>query len=331
VLDASRRGADLTRQLLSISKKQFIEQETVEINQSIKDLNKMMTRLVEEDISIRLDFSDTDIHIVADKGQLDQLLINLIVNARDAINDRNSREHRIISIKTGIFEVNDENFNNWFVSRTGSYMILEVADTGMGMDEETASRIFEPFFTTKDTDRGTGLGLATVYGIVKQHNGCIVVDSTQGEGTVFRILWPLATEIMESDSFSEESSELIGGKETILLVEDDPAVLESVSESLKMVGYRIIKAENAKEALKKMKTHAHVDLVMSDNKMPGMSGMELIHLLKDTYPGLKAILSSGYTDILPEAMKDEESGFTFIQKPYTIKEVIDTINGLFEN
>jgi len=331
ILKASERGAGLTKQLLAVSKTQFIKPENIEVNAMIRDMYKMMLRLVEEDIKMELNLHESPIYIKADKSQIDQLIMNLVVNARDAINEKESSlsNNKFIKLKTSTMLIDENNTKDWFINENGEYLLIEITDSGKGMSKETCSRIFEPFFTTKGFEKGTGLGLATVYGIIRQNNGCIKVDSQLNMGTVFKILWPLVhngvTNIAEEDS----PSEIRGGKETILIAEDDPSVLESLSESLKIIGYNVIKAKDGHVALEKFAEEKQIDLIISDNKMPGINGKDLIERLKKNHPDLKAILTSGYTDSSPQTLKMIDK-FVFVQKPYTIKEIIDIIHELLD-
>jgi len=292
----------------------------------------MLRRLIGEDINIETFLPDDPHRVKADPGQLEQILINLIVNARDAINERTDiASQKKITIETNSTYLDDEYAAGHPEIKSGSYVVLSVSDTGMGMDEEVKNKIFEPFFTTKETGRGTGLGLATVFGIVKQNNGHIDVYSEPGKGTTFKIYWP-ATDGNASDQQRTKVNSLpLRGNETALIVEDDKAVKEFACRVLNEYGYNTICASNGEQALNLLKeTTEKIDLVITDLIMPKMSGKELAEKLISLSPNIKILFASGYTDnhIVHSGVLEE--GINFIQKPYSAKALVGKVRQVLD-
>lgn len=332
VESAGQRATNLTRQLLAFSRKQIFEPKIIDINLLISDLDKMLRRLIGEDINIETFLPDDPHRVKADPGQLEQILINLIVNARDAINERTDiASQKKITIETNSTYLDDEYAAGHPEIKSGSYVVLSVSDTGMGMDEEVKNKIFEPFFTTKETGRGTGLGLATVFGIVKQNNGHIDVYSEPGKGTTFKIYWP-ATDGNASDQQRTKVNSLpLRGNETALIVEDDKAVKEFACRVLNEYGYNTICASNGEQALNLLKeTTEKIDLVITDLIMPKMSGKELAEKLISLSPNIKILFASGYTDnhIVHSGVLEE--GINFIQKPYSAKALVGKVRQVLD-
>ncbi|HEX6066975.1 MAG TPA: ATP-binding protein, partial [Longimicrobiales bacterium] len=322
---AAERASALTRQLLAFSRKQVVHPRPLDLNVLLRDIEKMLQRLIGEDLTIATLPSAEPARIVADPTQIEQVLMNLVVNARDAMPRGGS-----ITIETRIIDVDDVP-QSPVRSTTGHGVLLIVSDNGIGMDAETVSRIFEPFFTTKDPGKGTGLGLSTVYGIVQQAGGHIVCDSHAGAGTTFRIYLPYAAE-SAAEKQADEGSTDNRGNETILLVEDEDAVRTLASRVLRHHGYKVIEARHGADALNAAHDHpGHIDLLLSDVVLPAMNGRVLSEKLLQHRPDLRVLLMSGYTDdeILRRGLL--EPGRFYLQKPFTpqgllrmVREVLDS-------
>lgn len=324
---AGQKASDLTRQLLAFSRKQLIQPKIIDINRLIVDLNKMLNRLISEDIKLKLILPSKIGRINADPGQIEQILINFIVNARDALNHPSIKPARkSITIETKDVVVDETFLFSKKEMPTGPYVLISVSDTGAGMDEETKRKIFEPFFTTKKDSKGTGLGLATVYGIVKQNNASIFVESQINRGTTFKIYWPCVDAGEPLAESGEDDDELVGGNETILFVEDDRGVRSFSYKALCSLGYNVITAENGIDALEIFKNkNLKFDLLITDVIMPDMGGKELVEKLSEDIQDLKVLYASGYTDdhIVNSGVLDK--GINFIQKPYRIQMLANKI------
>jgi CheY-like chemotaxis protein len=317
IKSASTRAEALTRQLLAFSRKQMVQPKVIQLNTIINNSFKMFTRLIGEDIKIELLLAEDLPTIVADSHQIEQILINLIVNARDAIRlcgDENERSIKIRTQRTYL----DQKYAKKHGIKEGHYVELSISDTGIGMNKQTLDKIFEPFYTTKDQGKGTGLGLSTVYGIVKQNNATINVYSEENNGSIFRIYWPVSEQ--EIEKLTANSSDAIHkGKERILLVEDDHDVRELGEESLLSLGYTVYTACDAQEALRKIKDEKiNPHLLITDVIMPRMSGEELAREVTNILPDIAVIFTSGYTNdhIVIEGFIDKD--INFLGKPYTI-------------
>jgi two-component system, cell cycle sensor histidine kinase and response regulator CckA len=324
--EACKRGASLTRQLLAFSRKQQVQPQILDLNQRLKEVTKLLHPLMGDDVEIVLLPRMGAAIIEADPGHLDQVVINLAVNSRDAM----PRGGRLI-IETGVFDFDDAFAREHATMKPGRYVMLAISDNGAGMDEATRSRIFEPFFTTKEIGKGTGLGLATVYGIVKQSGGDIWVYSEPGRGTTFKIYFPNAEQKL--DSATETKTEPLPERHegvTILLAEDDKIMRRLTKKMLEEHGYRIIEAEDGQSALDVMKSnHSRIDLVLTDVVMKGMSGPELVLKLMDLHPEIKVVYMSGYTGELV-ANQGLDSGIRLLEKPFTraaLLKVIDAALG----
>jgi two-component system cell cycle sensor histidine kinase/response regulator CckA len=316
VIRAGSRAADVTRQLLAFTRQQFLRPQVVEINTVVGEMEKMLRRSVSEDKQLELRLSPEAGRIRADRGQLEQVLINLVLNARDAISG-----HGQVTIETGSTE-----WDSAYAERHGGveiplgrYVMLAVSDTGSGMDPEVQARIFEPFFTTKAIGQGTGLGLSTVYGIVKQSGGFVWVYSEPEEGSVFKVYLPEAAAVHQAEEIADPAPQPpTGGTETILVIEDEDIVRNLAMRGLRDRGYVVIGAKNGSEALHYIQQHAGtVDLVISDVVMPEMGGRELGHNLALFDPALPILYMSGYTgdDVVQRGLLDP--GAPFQQKPFT--------------
>lgn len=317
---ASERAAGLTLQLLVFGRKQTVQPVITDLNVVMRDLEQMLQRLIDENIILTLVPGTQPGHIMADPGYIGQVLMNLAVNARDAMPDGGR-----LTIATSRVTL-DENFTRAHPGATpGDYMRLSVSDTGSGMPPEVKERIFEAFFTTKPAGKGTGLGLATCQTIVQQSGGFITVHSELGKGTLFQIHFPCVqqppalTTAAAPPSPSAAGSPLPRGTETLLVVEDDPSVRHLAVEVLKTQGYHVIPAINGQEGLNLAQTHQGppISLVLTDVIMPVMSGKVMSEWLKVTYPGLKILFTSGYTDDVISHHGVLDAGVDFLPKPYT--------------
>jgi PAS domain S-box-containing protein len=310
---AGERAARLTHQLLAFSRKQILAPVLLDLNAIVSDMEKMLRRLIGEDIEL-ITVPDPALgRVKADPGQIEQVIVNLAVNARDAM----PRGGKLTLATANVFL--DEPYGRTHEEiAPGGYAMLAVADTGCGMDEETKSHLFEPFFTTKEVGKGTGLGLATVYGIVKQSGGHVEVDSRPGQGSTFKIFLPLAAEPDTGFAPQPADANHLQGRETILLVEDEVAVRRLALRILRQCGYTVMDAENGPEALSMVEAHAGpLDLLLTDVVMPRMSGRQLADQLLALRPQLKVLFLSGYTDdaIVRHGVQDTE--VRFLQKPFT--------------
>lgn len=311
----AERATNLTRQLLMFSRRQVIQVKPVDLNEVLANLLKMLRRLLGENISLEFTGRTAPLWIEADAGMMEQVVTNLCLNARDAMTPKGGR----LTIDAKIVELGAQATWENPEARPGTFVCLSVADTGIGMDAATLARIFEPFFTTKEVGKGTGLGLATVYGITKQHRGWIEVSSRMGQGSTFRIYLPALSEAPPVESESARP-EVKRGNETILLVEDEPLVRQVAAMSLRWHGYRVIEANDGQEAIRLWEQHTNeIDLLFSDMVMPGgINGMELFRRFKQTKATLKAIVTSGYSQDLATSNVRTEPDLAFLSKPYEI-------------
>jgi two-component system cell cycle sensor histidine kinase/response regulator CckA len=314
IQQAAERAAALTHQLLAFSRKQTLQPRVLDLNKIVHGLEMMLRRVLTENVELCIQTA-ADLGLVkADPVQMEQVLINLVVNARDAM-PKGGR----LTIATAPCEVANDSGEGESLMRAGSYVTLSVSDTGIGMDSETRARIFEPFFTTKEVGKGTGLGLATVYGIIKQSNGQIEVESEPGKGASFRVSLPR----VEQEAAVPRKATMIEphkrGTGTILLAEDEPLLRELGETILTQAGYKILTAPNA-EALRKFvaEHEGAIDLLLTDVVMPGMSGPELVHLVRKRWPDVRVLYMSGYAD---DEIEDLDRDAGFLQKPFTPTEL----------
>jgi two-component system, cell cycle sensor histidine kinase and response regulator CckA len=318
----AKRAADLTRQLLMFSRRSVLAVKPLDLNDLIADMLKMLRRLIQEDIDLRFEAQAGLPLVEADPGMLEQVLMNLVVNARDAL----PKGGRIVLSST-VVDLDRRQVLVQPERRPGRFLRLCVSDNGTGMDSATVKRIFEPFFTTKEVGRGTGLGLATVHGIVAQHKGWVEVESTVGQGTVFSVFLPASDKVIAPTTSTAQATSLERGRETILLVEDAENVRRTVGQALRLLGYRVLDAGNGQEAMALWQTHgAEVDLLLTDMVMPeGMTGLELVEWLHALRPGLKVIISSGYSAEIVHAGVSDRKDLVYLPKPYEIKTLAETV------
>lgn len=322
---AGRRSSEITNQLLAFSRRQILKTSVINLNQVISDTNNIINRLIGEDIQVIEELSPDLDQIIADPGQLSQIMMNLVINSRDAMPQGGS-----ITIKTSNVSLDKEFVNQHVGAAVGNFVLLKISDTGHGMDETIKSHIFEPFFTTKEVGQGTGLGLSTVYGIVKQFGGFLTVWSEPGRGTEINIYLPVLKAAVDNSEKQIKSDGLFHGTETILLVEDEELVRKLSRQILERVGYKVLEAENGSKALSlTAQENNKIDLLITDVVMPKMSGRELADHLAEVCP--KVLFTSGYTD--DSIMKHGISNvnFNFLQKPYTLDEFTRKVREVLDN
>jgi PAS domain S-box-containing protein len=314
ILGAARRARDLVGQLLAFSRRQTMEFGSVDLSGMVGDFFELIRRTLRENISIELDLEEELPPVRGDRGQLEQVLLNLAVNAQDAMPDGGE-----LRIGTSLAELDEAYAAVHDNVEPGSYVMLSMADTGCGMDQDTREHIFEPFFTTKRQGKGTGLGLSTAYGIVKQHDGHIWVYSEPGRGTTFRIYVPVSECAALSATDDRESRpQAEGGSETVLLAEDDPQVRRLAREMLQQKGYSVICAQSGSEALSLLEDAGRVDLLLTDIIMQDMDGRNLYCRVREVRPNVRVLYMSGYTeDVLSEG-GPEHQGAGFLQKPFSL-------------
>ena len=323
---AAMRSAALTRQLLSFSRNQSVERRPTDLNDTLAEMEALLRQLLKEDISLTIDLTGSSSVVFADPSQLEQVIMNLVVNARDSMPEGGRLLIRTESKHVTLAEVIGREAVD-----PGEFIVVTVSDSGAGMDPETLDRIFDPFFTTKETGKGTGLGLSTVYGIVSQSHGFVDVESRLGEGTTFTVCLPAHADGSAGVRMETESLEKDTGAETILLVDDDDAIRALVSRLLRQKGYQVLVASNAGEALLESENFAGtIHLLLSDIVMPLMSGTNLAIRLRETRPDVGVLLMSGYPE---SSLSDEERlkmGFHFLEKPvdpgtlaHTIRQILD--------
>jgi signal transduction histidine kinase len=324
---AAERGASLTRQLLAFSRQQVLESRIVDLNAVVTDLHSLLQRLIGEDIELVFRTDPKLGRVKADPGQLEQVIMNLAINARDAMPQGGK-----LTIATENAELDETYVDRHSMVQPGPYVVLVVSDNGCGMDAEILSHMFEPFFTTKELGKGTGLGLATVYGIVKQSGGYVWAYSEPGQGTSFKIYLPRVEAPADTPIPAEATGKPVRGSETILIVEDDDSLRELTGEFLQSSGYTVIEARRPDEALRiSEQREGPIDFLLTDVIMPGMNGRQLAAQLASSRPKMKVLYISGYTDdaIMQHGLLEE--GIAFLQKPYTryaltrkVRDVLDS-------
>jgi len=326
ILRAAKNAGNLTQQLLEFSRREIIMPKKIKLNELIKNSEKMLRRILRENIELVLTIEKKEGIVKIDPTQVEHILINLCVNAQDAM----PKGGRLL-IETKNVMLDKEYVENHFGSREGPFVLLAVTDSGIGMTEEVQSHIFEPYFTEKEKGRGTGLGLATVYGIIQQNNGRIEVYSEPGKGTTFKIYLPRVEGKAEALTKVFKAKKLPRGKETVLIAEDEASVLEIAQAVLKKQGYKVLTAKNSEEALKIAKKEKSIHLFFCDAVLPKMGGDELAGEIKALFPEMKVLFTSGYTD---NAIVDKgvlKSGVHFLQKPYTSSSLAIKVRDVLDN
>ncbi len=311
---AADRASALTRQLLAFSRRQVMEMKVIDLNTLLRDLNKMLRRVIGEDIELVTIFSEDLGRVKVDPGQIEQMILNLAVNARDAMPSGGR-----LTLMTVNAELDEEYVQGHVGATPGRYVMLSVRDTGVGMRSEVREQIFEPFFTTKERGKGTGLGLSTVYGIVSQSGGHIWVYSEPGQGTSFKIYLPRVEEPLEEGRKSAFAEELPRGNETVLVVEDEEQVRKLAVAILQRQGYRVLESSQGREAFLVCEQHeGPLHLMLADVVMPVMSGPELAKRLEPLHPEMRVLYMSGYPDDAIVHQGVLEEGVNYIQKPFTV-------------
>ncbi|MBI5380477.1 MAG: response regulator [Opitutae bacterium] len=321
-LDAElKRAANLTRQLLLFSRRQVMETKPIDLNETLAALWNMLRRIIGEHINLRLTGATKELWIEGDANMLGQVILNLCVNARDAM-----PEGGTLTVDTRLVELSPDTAQDHPEARAGSFVCLSVSDTGCGMDARVLSHIFEPFFTTKPVGQGTGLGLSTVHGIVKQHHGWVQVESAVGQGSSFQVFFPSSPHVTTTAPAVEDAP-VRGGNETILLVEDDALVRHGFAVTLRRLGYRVFEAAHGPAALQLWNQHrTKIDLVFTDMVMPeGMNGLQLVAKLRADQPALSVIIASGYSTELVEAQQAGGPPVTYLTKPFSAKKLVQVV------
>lgn len=323
IISASHKAANLTQSLLAFSRSRSITLKPLNVNEAVKGAEKLLKRLLTEDIELKLSLTDGDATVLADATQLDQILFNLTSNARDAMARGGS-----LVIETGHVDVDIDHARAHGFEHEGRYITITVRDTGAGMDEATREKIFDPFFTTKEVGRGTGLGLATVYGIVKQHKGHITVHSEPGKGATFSIYLPATASAAGEEP--QPAAPVRGGEETILIAEDNAEVRALIREVLRKYGYRTLEAKDGQEAVELFEKARNIDLIVLDSVMPRKNGREAFEMINKMYPGIKALFMSGHTKdtILDKGIADDK--FDFLPKPVSPIKLLQTVREILD-
>ncbi|MCK4889654.1 MAG: response regulator, partial [Candidatus Aminicenantes bacterium] len=332
VMFSGHNAGKLISNILTFSRKQVIRPEVIDVNNTILNLTQTLHRVISEDIKIELNLHKNIYPIKADPTQIEQILINLVINAKDAI-QKSKKQKRIkaITIETADIFLEEEDISRHIGATIGQNVFISVTDTGIGMNKEICNRIFEPYFTTKAPGKGTGLGLSIVYGIIKQNNGSISVYSEPDEGTTIKVYWPAFT---GKTKFKEEVEEekIIGGTETILFAEDDDSVRKTTEKLLSAYGYTVMSASNGRNALDLIKSkNVKIDMLITDVVMPEIGGIELSERMKAIFPELKVLYCSGYPDdniVSVNRVLHEE--INFIPKPYSSKELSKKVREIFD-
>jgi PAS domain S-box-containing protein len=323
IIQAADRAFHVTRQLLTFARRDMAQPRRVDVNQVVRDVTRMLNRLLGEDIALEISLGEPQF-VKMDSGHLEQILINLAINARDAMPNGGT-----LSLTTRRAQVGEETPKGQFVLKPGPYALIEVSDTGEGMDPEVMAHIFEPFFTTKEREKGTGLGLSTVYGILQQAGGDIRVESQRGKGTRFWIHLPITQDT--DGGASEENPGSFEGSETILLVEDEDMVRNVVARKLKRKGYRVIEARHGSEAIDLSNEHPeHIDLILTDIVMPGLNGRQAVDLIRAHRPQVPALYMSGYPKDLIGRRGILDSGINFIDKSLIPMELVRRVRQVLD-
>jgi len=323
--DSGQKAAALVRQLLVFSRKNDIELHVVDVRAIVENMAKMLRRVIGEDVALTLQIRDQVSAVLADPGHIEQIIMNLAVNARDAMPQGGT-----LNIQVSDVELDESYAKTHLDVASGQHVMLMVRDSGLGMSPDVQARIFEPFYTTKKVGQGTGLGLSTVYGIVKQMSGHIYVYSEEGRGTVFKIYFP-ACGVRSLEATDKKMAEPRGGNETILVVEDDDSILRLIISTLEPLGYKVLAAASGYDALQlAAQTGIPVDLLLTDVVMPGMGGRELADIMFKKYPCMRVIFMSGYTDETLILQGIEQQPGAFIQKPLSPKSLAGKVRDVLD-
>jgi signal transduction histidine kinase len=313
IYKAGDRAASLTRQLLAFSRKQVLKPQVVKVNQLVDSMSNMLARLIKKEIDFTMDLDERLENIHADPGQIEQVVVNLVVNASDAIPEKGA-----IKITTENVILTEGDVKSNPEAAPGPFSLITVSDTGTGMSRQTREQIFEPFFTTKSAGKGTGLGLSTVYGIVKQTKGIIQLDSEVGKGTTFRIYFPTTNKAVSVRSNKDDDPVPGEAQGTILLVEDETGIREVLTRHLCFLGYEVIQACNGRHAMEILEDKPALDMLITDLIMPEMGGFELVAQFKERYPDTRVVFMSGYSENTPsDEVLDEVRGI-YLQKPFAL-------------
>jgi PAS domain S-box-containing protein len=325
ILKASDRAANLTTQLLAFSRRQRTEKRVISLNEAIRNMEKMLRRLIGENIELVTRMTKDLGRVKADVGQVEQVIVNLCVNARDAM-----PEGGRLTLSTANVTFGEQHVRRHVWATPGRRVMLAVSDTGVGLTEEVKAHLFEPFYTTKELGKGTGLGLATSYGIVRQNRGNITATSKPGKGTTFKIYFPRVDEEPEPLPMPDESGDPPRGSERVLLVEDDPSVRKVTVQVLSGQGYTVLEAPNGEEALRVARNdpEGEIHLLMTDVVMPRMSGVNLANLLREERPGLRVLFFSGYTGDGLDEQSLRDPDVAFLQKPFSPATLARTVYDL---
>jgi len=329
ILSAGRKAGDLTKKLLAFGRKQFFEPEVIEVNRLLLNLQKMFRRLIDEDIGIQMDLAAALPNIIADPGQLEQIVINLLINARDAVKQKSGRStDKSIVIRTSEVEVDAEFASRHIDGHPGRHVVLSIEDTGIGMDEGVKARIFEPFYTTKEG--GSGLGLSIVYGIIKQNGAFIQVDSQLNRGTVIDVFWPATDRSVAPEERPQDRIDL-SGTESILLAEDDPEVRGFTRDTLQSAGYTVYEAANGEDALQILSGQENaVQLLVTDLVMPRIDGIELARKVRKLYPDTGVLFVSGYIDERISFDGIPQEDLHVLPKPYGIHTLLKAVRRILD-
>ena len=326
ISSAAERAAQLTHGLLAFSRKQVLDTKMVDLNEVVKHVEKFLVRIIGEDVQLKSIKNGVNLRVMADAGQIEQVLMNLATNARDAMPVGGT-----LTIETALQDIEELFVNCHGLGKPGRFGVISVSDTGIGMDEETRNRIFEPFFTTKEVGKGTGLGMAIVHGIVNQHNGFVYVYSEPGKGTTFKIFIPLLETEDASAGVEIVSEQPTGGTETILVVEDEASVRKVVETILRQFGYEIISAVDGQEAVDIFKmSGSKIKLILMDMIMPHKSGMEACKEIRQLQPDARVLLTSGYTADFIRSRGDLENGVDLIMKPVKPYELLQKVREMLD-
>ena len=318
IRNAGRKAASLTRQLLAFSRQQVLQPRVLDLNAVLADLGKMLRRLIGEDVELTMSIDPAISRVKADQSQIEQVIMNLVVNARDAMPEGGK-----LAIVATNHEVDEKESERMSYVPAGSYVQLDVTDTGMGMDEKTKARIFEPFFTTKEKGKGTGLGLAMAYGIVKQSGGYIWVSSELGKGTSFKILLPQVAEALQVSNAKLKVAKTPTMLRTVLLVEDEDLLRGLISDVLKQNGYRVLAASTGGQAKELERTFAGpIHLLLTDVVLPGLSGPLLAKLLTAARPEMRVLFMSGYVEFQSDGSGGLSPDAFLLHKPFTSESLL---------